>query len=64
MSGGIDLAQDVLAFGLPHVTAGIFVTHRQESGDGVGEFPGRSKTLLGDELGQVAEEALDQVHPG
>ena len=31
LSGGVDLAQDVLALGLPHVSAGIFVAHRQKA---------------------------------
>jgi hypothetical protein len=63
-SGGVDLAQDVFAFGLPHVASRIFVARRQKRDDRLGQFSGRGKALLADELGQVAEEALDQIHPG
>ena len=42
------------------VTPGIVVARGQERDDGVGQFSGRGKALLGDELGEVAEEALDQ----
>ena len=64
LSGGIDLAQDVFALGLPHITSRIFIARRQEGDDRVGQFSGRGKALLGNELGEVAEEALDQIHPG
>ena len=42
-SGGVDLAQDVFTFGLPHVAPRIFVTRRQESDDGIGQFSGEAK---------------------
>ena len=64
LSGSVDFAQDVFALGLPHVASRIFIAYRQERDDRVGEFSGRSKALLADELGQVAKEALDQIHPG
>ena len=63
-SGGVDLAQDVFALGFPHVAPGILIARRQEGDDGVGQFSGRGKAFLGNELGQVAKEALDQIHPG
>jgi len=64
LSGSVDFAQDVFALGLPHVASRIFIACRQERDDRVGEFSGRGKALLADELGQVAKEALDQIHPG
>src|ERR1700720_517224 len=63
-SGGVDLAQDVFALGFPHVAPGILIARRQESDDGIGQFSGRGKALFGNELGEVAKEALDQIHPG
>jgi hypothetical protein len=51
----------------PHkirLSCASFVTRRQESDDGIGEVWGRGEAFLGNELGQVAEEALDQIHPG
>jgi len=64
LSGRVDLAQDVFALGFPNVSLGIFVARRQESNDRIGQLSRRGKALLGDELGEVAEEALDQIHPG
>jgi len=64
LSGSVDFAQDVFALGLPQVASRIFIACRQERDDRVGEFSGRGKALLADELGQVAKEALDQIHPG
>ena len=61
--GGGDLSQDVFALCLPDVPPGIGITSGQEADDGIGEFAKRGKTLLGDEVGQIAEEALDQVEP-
>src|SRR5207253_6069260 len=64
LSGRIDLAQDVFALGFPNVAPRIVVARGDERDDGVGQFSGRGKALLGNELGEVAEEALDQIHPG
>jgi hypothetical protein len=63
-SGGVDLAQDVFALGFAHVAPGVLIARRQEGDDGVGQFSGRGKALFGNELGEVAKEALDQIHPG
>jgi hypothetical protein len=63
-SGGVDLAQDVFALGFPHVAPGVLIARRQEGDDRVGQFSGRGKALFGNELGEVAKEALDQIHPG
>src|SRR4029077_7917696 len=63
-SGGVDLAQDVFALGFPHVAPRILIAACQEGDDGVGQFSGRGKALFGNELGEVAKEALDQIHPG
>ena len=60
MSGSIDFAQDVFAFGFPNIALGIFVARGEKRGDGVGQFSGRGEAFLGNELGEVAKEALDQ----
>ena len=63
LSGGSDRAQDLLALCLPDVAPGVGVALGQKADDGIGEFAKRGKTRLGDEVGQIAEEAFDQVEP-
>ena len=62
-SGGVDFAQDIFALGLPDVAPRIVVAGGQEGDDRIGQFARRGEAFLADERGQIAKEALHQVHP-
>ena len=50
LDGG-DLAQNILALGLPDITPGVGVALSWKADDGLGELAQRGKTLLGDDHG-------------
>src|SRR5262249_61432209 len=59
----LDLAQDVLALGVPDVSLGIFVALSEKGDNRIRQFADRGETLRSDEVGEIAKEALDQIQP-
>src|SRR5215469_14857353 len=59
----LDLAQDVLALGMPDVSLGIFVALSEKGDNRIRQFADCGETPRGDEVGEIAKEALDQIQP-
>ena len=64
LASALNLAQNLLALGLPDIALRLFVAGCKVVDDRVGQFLDGGEATVRDPVSQVTKEALDQIEPG